>query len=222
MAKTKIEKKFRKKYGPIVLWWDDVTEIFESVRAPAKNLEISTNEYKFSTLETAKEHFGETPQYVFKLTASTPYVNLDGDKMGTSLYIGEGAASAGLFLELDELLSKRQRKPRWMYSSWLILPALLLGPLQYATNGLTLRACLVGLQLVCLAWYLRAAFVGMRRGIVVHAQRRSESKAFFSRNKDQLALMIISALVGGLVAIGGTKVKEMYFSTPPLAPESSK
>jgi hypothetical protein len=222
MDKVKIEKKLTKRYGPVVLWWDDVVELFEAVRASAKDIEISTENYKFSTLEAAKEHFGETPQHVLKITASSPYVSVDGDKIGISVYVGSGPASAGLFLELDQVLSKRQRKPKWMYSNWTMLPPLALGPVQYAFSGVGLRLGLLGLQLAFFVWFLRAAFIGMKRGTVVYSRRRSESKGFVSRNKDQLALMIISALVGGAVAIGGAKVKEMYFPTTPTASESPK
>jgi hypothetical protein len=215
MDKVKIEKKYTKKYGPVVLWWDDVVELFENVRAAASDVEISTENYKFSTLEAAKEHFGEMPQYFFKIAASSPYVVVDGNKMGASVYVGSGPASGGLFVELDHLLTKSERKPRWLYSGWIVLPVLAMGPIQYAFSDWRLRLGVLGLQLVFLLWYCRVMFIGMRRGTVVYSQRRSESKRFVSRNKDQLALIIISALVGGVVAIGGAKLKEMYFPTTP-------
>jgi hypothetical protein len=61
MDKVKIEKKFTKKYGPVVLWWDDVVELFVTVRESASDVEISTEAYKFSTLEALRTRSTAAP-----------------------------------------------------------------------------------------------------------------------------------------------------------------
>jgi len=211
MTKVKIAKSFSRKYGPVMLWLDDAQEIFDRVKGTAESVEVANDDYTFATLESAKEYLGEAPRYVFKISSSRPYMSLDGDRTGTSLYVSSGEKSAQLFIEIDEILTRCQRKPRWAYSSWIMLPVFILGAAQYAVPNDELRLGLLSVQFLLFAWYMRAAFIGMRRGMVVRMQRRSEAKGFLDRNRDQLILFVITAIVSGLLGFAGGQIKDRFF-----------
>jgi hypothetical protein len=130
---------------------------------------------------------------------------------GPSLYVSSGEKSAQLFIEIDEILTRYQRKPRWAYSSWIMFPVLILGPAQYAVPDIELRLGVVSVQFLLFVWAMRAAFIGIRRGIVVRMQRRSEAKGFFERNRDQLILFVITAIVSGLLGFAGGQIKDRFF-----------
>jgi hypothetical protein len=215
LSKIKIEQKYISKYSPIVLWWDDVTEIVELLQANAKAVEIETSQYKFTTLDVAKEHMGVEPQYDVKLCATSPYVNLDS----SSLYVGAGPTSAQIFMELDKILKRRERRPRWLYSSWLMVPTIGLGLVPLASSlDETTKAILVAVQMIFACLYLRAMFVSMKRKMVVYTQKRSEVRGFLKRNKDQLLMFIITGVVGAIVGFGISQVKDRYFPTAVNAP----
>jgi hypothetical protein len=46
---------------------------------------------------------------------------------------------------------------------------------------------------------------------VLRFQRRIDTKPFFERNRDQLVMMIISAIVGGLLTFAASKIKDQIF-----------
>lgn len=214
MAKTKIETTYAAKYVPLVLWWDDVTEIFEILQADAKAVELETSQYKFTTLDVAKEHFGDTPQYDVKISASSPYVRISEG----SLHVGAGPSSAKVFLEIDKLLKKRERRPKWTYKSWLIIPVIFLGFATFATTGEFVRAGLLGLQVAFCAIYVRAAYLSMKRGMAVYPRRASEKRGFLQRNRDQLLMYVITAIVSGVLGFAGAQLKDRLFP-PVTAPQ---
>jgi hypothetical protein len=65
------------------------------------------------------------------------------------------------------------------------------------------------------AWYLWVMFVSMRRTAVVNLQRRSDTRPFLERNKDQLIILLIGAVVGGLITFAGVVVKERFYPSTP-------
>jgi hypothetical protein len=174
MTKVKIDKGFSRKYGPVVLWLEDAQGVYERVKVTAESVEVSDGDYTFATLESMKEHLGEAPRNVFKISASRPYLKLDGDGMGTSLHVSSGEKSAQLFIEIDEILTRCQRKPKWAYSLWTLLPIFIVGAAQFAVPNIELRVGLVSIQFLLFVWYMRASFIGMRRSMVVRMKRRSE------------------------------------------------
>jgi hypothetical protein len=207
MTITKIEKSFTRKYAPMVLWWDDVVEIFNRAKGLAKSVELSNADYKFETLEAAKDHLGSTPQSGIKIGSSSPYMSIDGGRF----HVAPGERSAQLFLEIDEILSRRQRRPTWAYSSWMIVPIFALGGINFVVPGNYWKMGLLAVQIMSCMWYLRATFIDTKRGLVIHMQRRSEARGFFQRNKDQLILFIITAIVSGLLGFAGGQIKDKYF-----------
>jgi hypothetical protein len=213
MAKQKIEKSYDRDYGPVVLWLDDIKEIYERLKATASDVEISNKDYKFDNLESVINYFDGHTQYQMVVSASKPYVRYSCHRHGSSLRVGSGPSSAELFLELDEIIGRRQRKPKWAYSWWIMLVLMALGPLQFLFLEDTARRLgILAIQLILFAWFMRAMFIGLRRGSVIHMVKRSEAPDFLKRNKDQLLMMVISALVGGILTFAGTQLKDKFFS----------
>jgi hypothetical protein len=211
LSKTKIEQKYSAKYVPTVLWWEDVTEIFETLQANAKAVELETAKYKFTTLDIAKEHFGTSPQYDVKFSSSSPYVNLEPG----SLYVGGGPSAAQIFMEIDSVLKRRQRRPRWIYGSWLIIPSIGLGLVTYGIAGDTAKYTVLTVQVIFTLLYMYSVYVGLRRAMVVHPQKRSEVPGFFGRNKDQVLMYVVTTVLGGLLTFAGIQLKEHFLSTAP-------
>lgn len=194
-----------------MLWWDDVSEIFDILKADAQAVELETEQYKFTTLDVAKEHFGDTPQYDIKIKSSSPYVSLNGNRLN----VGSGPASAKIFLEIDQILKKRQRKPAWLYSSYLVVPVIALGLISFALKDAFVQGVLLAVQIPLSLMYMRAVFLGMKRSLVVNARRKDEAKGFFERNRDQLLMYVLTAIIGGLLVFAGGQLKDQYF--PPVS-----
>ena len=216
MTKIKIEEKYRAKYVPIVLYWDDVSEIFDILQANAKSVELETATYKFTQLAAAKEHFGDAAQFDVKISASTPYCTIEAGQ----LYVGSGQASAQIFLSIDRILKARERRPRWIYSGWRMLPVvMILGFVGFTPFDEVTKGVLTAVQLALVVAFVFATYVSIRRELVVHTQRKSEARGFLERNKDQLLMYLITGVIGALVGFGISQVKDRYF--PPTTQSKS-
>lgn len=207
VSKVKIEASYSAKYAPIVLWWDDVTGIFEILQEKASSVEMETTQYKFTTLDVAKEHLGDAPEYGMKFSSSSPYVKLESG----SLYVGAGPASAQIFMEIDAILKARERRPRWIYSGWLFMPVVVLGLVGFVLKEDATKSVVIAIQVIFALLYSRGIFMTMKRGLVVYPQRKSEARGFFGRNKDQLLMLVITAVVSGLLGFAGSQLKERFF-----------
>jgi hypothetical protein len=72
---------------------------------------------------------------------------------------------------------------------------------------------ITAVQAVFALWFLWVCFISVRRTAVINLQRRSETRPFFERTKDQLAILLIGACVGGVVTFGGVIAKEHFYPT---------
>jgi hypothetical protein len=213
LPKIKIEPNYTAKYVPVILWWDDLTEIFEILQANAKAVELETAQYKFTTLDVAKEHLGDAPEYDVKISASSPYVRLEAG----SLFVGSGAASAQIFLEVDKILKRRERRPKWFYANWLVIPGLVLGVVAITKMDDTTKNILIAIQIFFTALFVRSIFMRMKRGLVVYSERSVEARGFLQRNKDQLLMFILTALVSGFLGFAGSQLKDRLFPTATMS-----
>jgi hypothetical protein len=146
-----------------------------------------------------------------EITSSSPYVRIQFTRLWVNVHVSPGPQSAQLFHDIDVVLARRQRSI--FYSWWWLVPILTAGA---AARFFPEQAgAITAVQLVFSVWYFWALFVTMRRTAVIDLQRRSEARPFFERTKDQLILLLIGSLVGGLVTIAGVVIKERFYPSMP-------
>jgi hypothetical protein len=54
MQKIKVEKPFRKKYRPVVLYFEALEEIFYLLKETCEKVEIASDDYKFESLQDGR------------------------------------------------------------------------------------------------------------------------------------------------------------------------
>lgn len=211
MQKLKKQKSFGRSYRPVVIWLEDLAEIVSTLKESAKDVQITTEDYQFATVEELKEHFGTQTQFAMEVTSSSPYTRLELTRLWVKLHVSTGPQSAQIFHDIDVVLARRQRSI--FYSWWWMVAVIALG---FAPNFFPEQATpIVAVQSVMAAWYFWVMFTTLRRTTVVKLQRRSEARPFFERNKDQLLLLVIGGIVGGLITFAGVVMKERYYPSAP-------
>jgi hypothetical protein len=217
MEKIKKQTTFTRSYRPVVIWLEDLEEIVSILKEAAKDVQISTEDYHFTSVDKLKEHYGSLTQFVMDITSSSPYVNIDFARRWMTVRVSPGAQSAQLFHEIDAILARRQRSI--FYNSWWsVVPILLAGPAAYFFRAQA--QVIIAVQLVLAVWYIWVVFIGMRRTAVINLQRRSEVRPFFERNKDQLVLLLIGSVIGGLITFAGVVMKERFYPSAPTVNDS--
>lgn len=223
MKKVKKAKPFSKKYYPVVLYLDALQELDEAFRENCKSLEISSADYKFDSLDDAKQHFGDRPQFEFSFSSSDPYAQVEFSRLEANLYVSSGVKAAHLFHELDAIIEKQQRSPKLLYWPWLWIPLNLISLASAPFIDKTPKgAQLTWLALVSLSfvWYLWTAYVGIRRQSVLIFTRHGEAKTFFETNRNAIIMTILTSLISGAIGYGFAKLKDGASPAAPAVPPS--
>jgi hypothetical protein len=211
MEKRKKQKSFGRSYRPVEIWLEDLAQIVSTLKENAKEVHISTEDYLFATVEELKEHFGTQTQFAMEVTSLNPYVRLEFTRLSVQMHVAAGPQAAQLFHDIDVVLARRQRSI--FYSSWWVVAILALGaaPRFFPEQAMPMLV----VQSVIGVWFLWVMFTSVRRTAVVNLQRRSELRPFFERNKDQLLLLLVGGIIGGLVTFAGVVAKERFYPSAP-------
>jgi hypothetical protein len=215
MEKIKKQKSHRRSYGPLVLWLEDLTEIVTFLKENTKKVEISNEDYRFQSIDDLKEHFGSQTQFALAIDSTDPYVSIEFTHIGPRLYVAAGVQAAHLFHEIDNMLSQRQRWFPWAYSFWfmMVFPAAVFAGDYFLLRGRpeTVAQILSQMTAVLSLWGLWACYVRLFRECVIKLHRRADRKPFFERNQDQLIMLFLGVVLGGIVTFAGVMAKEHFY-----------
>ena len=206
-----------KEYMPLVLWREDFDEIISILKRRAAVTQFETDDYSFETLDELETHFGSKDKTELKIASSDPYVSIELGNKAARLYVsGNNPNASGIFFELDKVLTARQRRFPALYTYWVLL---LINIFSIATtifmfNNIKAYSYITStwsaVSLVASAWGLWILYVRMRRHSIIRMRRRAATDSFVRRNKDQLTVAIIAAIVGAILGIVGTKLIDKF------------
>jgi hypothetical protein len=194
----KLDTPQSKEYGPLVIWVDDLTRLFSELENYCSMVKLVADDLEFDSVEEfVTESRGRRPTTV-TITARNPYITLELHQRHANLFVHSSElASVGLFLKLDVILSRCERKPKFLYRYlWVVIsvsifPAIFhIPPLKpYSFHGYWVSALLF-------SWMLYVASIHLRRFSIVHSLHRENRPSFFRKNWDAIVIAVISALVG--------------------------
>jgi hypothetical protein len=123
--------------------------------------------------------------------------------------------AAKLFYEIDQVVTRCIRRFAGFYGLGHVelLPPIALFFLFQLFNAFQneVNAGLDAILGILTFWSIWATFIKSRWTAVIHLQRRAEVRSFLERNKDQLLLLLIGAIIGGCVTFAGVVVKEHFY-----------
>jgi hypothetical protein len=219
VEKIRKQRRYRRSYGPVVLWLDDLTEIVAVLMERSKKIQISTEDYRFETVDELKKHVGSQTQFALEIDCHEPYVSIDFDRDSATLYVSAGDQAAHLFNEIDGIIARRQRRFPLLYSwrplmlaSAVIIVAdyfLFFGPPEVEPYVRFIPPFLA----IC---FIGPMFIRWKRVSVIKLQRPSDAPSFWERNKDKMLMLIIGALITLAVAA----VKERFYPSAPAITQS--
>jgi len=209
MKRTKREKSLSREYYPVVVWLEDLEELCDAFKEEGGEVEISTDDCQFDSIKEAADYFGQRPQYDFKLSSSKPYAAVEFG-LRTRVYVAAGPDSARLYRDLDEILTRSQRWPSFLYSYRIVVPMILstwiIVPIIEGSHKWVSAAGLAWPQILLMPLYVWAIwvwFIRSYRSSVIKFRRRSDVPTFVERNRDELiskiVVSVISAIIGGAV-----------------------
>ena len=189
----------------VLLYRDDIEQIVELLREVSPDVELSTDEHKFSDV---KEWADLKRDYFTNMQVATrnPYVSLGLSKSSVFLYIGEDTPqSRGAFEKIKRFLMDRRPPgqrllnvwmPSLVFNVWLILFYLALW-----SKNWTLLTVTGIFMLGCVWWWWRAFRAQTRKYSIIVPKYRIDAPNFWKRNADKIVVAIISAVFGGLLTL---------------------
>lgn len=203
----RLDTPITRSYLPIVLYLDDLTEIIRAFPDPDPRIEISTVEYRFESIDELRDKHPSERLVTLSIKCSDPYVTLELSRFDATLYVGSSqAAPAGVFWKIDAVLRRAQRRFAWIYSwpgsigIWVLFGLAFMPAFRFHVAA--------GLAVVALwaCWGIWSFRVTLRfHSLVILRPKTSKGmRGFIARNKDQLLVAVIAALLGLIAGVIGT------------------
>lgn len=188
-------------FKPVVLYLDDLDKILEIIKEVCKKIIIKTSEYEIENLNELKKLNKESLDYLM-IRAEEPWLILEIDFSKLYLYIDEDdAISRGIFEKVKQILKNRKRKFSWLKEKLFQVPLLFIFSfgLVVGISRKNIVLILIGvlflvLLVMHLSWDIKACNI-------IHLKRKTESKSFWKRKKDEIIIAIISAIIGSVFTI---------------------
>lgn len=189
-------------YSPLILFLDDLTEILQIFKDADKSPEISTKEYLYDSIEEMQEKNKSGRLTCLNIRTHTPYISLDLTPYHAYLQsLSSRVEAAGLFLNIDKVLRRRQRSASWLFSfGGRCFLAILLGVM---VPILFRKGIIVGLIsiLVCGGSIVWTSWIKAKCHSLIILRPKSGFSGFVQRNKDQLIVGIVTTILGAILGV---------------------
>lgn len=204
----KLRKSIYISLPPVKLYLDDMRNIYDILKNNCKDVTIKTAEYQLSDVDQLKD-VSSNEIHELHLVGKDPYISVNLEPNSTSIYVDEDSTlNVGILSEIKVILSKCQRKIARVFANpflsslvlMLVFFALLI-PIGQFTEGLFDWILLGFLVLFYILSYVSAyRFQEYSYSTVVLSERREKGN-FFVRNKDQILINLLVAVVTILLTI---------------------
>ena len=194
-------------FPPTTLYLDDLAEIVNIVANACQRIEVRAGDYKITDARELTELASKFPTGRFAdvcIQGYQPYLSADFRTYGVSVYISEDTLEQrGIVSKVrDIVIGGKKKNPGWLYGALSNIAAGV-GAWQLMSKEYVVGGLLLFLSLAAVPVTVRH---GMKNKVIVHSKSCGEVKPFFERKKDDIALAVISAILGGAVGYAITKL----------------
>jgi hypothetical protein len=165
-----------KNYGPLIIWANDLFDLFSELK-DYKNLEFVADNVQFDSIEEfVQESRGRKPSVV-KIKSYEPYLIIELFPSSAKLYVSSSQPlESGLFLKVDLILSRCERKPRFFFSSaGVVTSSLCIASILYYLTSLITNLTiwlLVLIFAITYVWLFYWMYIRTWKFCIVHPIRR--------------------------------------------------
>lgn len=204
----RIETKRFEDFPSTALYLDDLSEIIDTLAKVCRTIEVKAGDYKITDpteLPKLASQFSEGRFNGVYITGEGPYVSVDLRTSGISVYVSQDTLELrGLVAKVRDIVVRgKKRNPHlgWFFSG-LSNIAMVVAVWQFMSKEYSLGALLAVLSLASIPI---SVSYGMKNSVIVYSQPRGSVKTFFERKRDDIALAVIAAFLGGVVTYLTTK-----------------
>jgi len=221
----KVRKRFFEQYPMLRLFRDDVEGIINLFEKDYKDAEIIVDEYKLENSsdidKLVKSQVTNFSVQAFqRYPQETPYrvellrLVLNCDEAHLSVSDENDTHLRGLASKISSILSQRKSRLHFLTAPPMALvlgvffsiPTSIILALPWSFSKQPVLSILLALSILLLIalviiWLVVMVRVRTKKYVVIYLTNSNARSTFFSRNKDELPKMILSAVIGGLVTL---------------------
>lgn len=187
------------------LFRDDLVEIEKIIKNELKPREykLETKDYEYEEIESIPSDTKQTVD--FHIQTHDPYISIDFNRFSARVYAGDdNLDTTGALTKIIEILSRKERKVLFWSQKiavW-IAPILFIAPIQALTEIGEIKSTkhwvALGVSLLAAIWWIVSFYSSMYKFSTIRFVFHKESPGFLTRNKDQIILVILGAVIGAL------------------------
>jgi hypothetical protein len=228
MKKIIEHKPLSKRYGPIVIWADDIEEILQILSACKTISFVSENMQYDSIQEFVIDRKMRRPKRI-KFYTEQPFVNLDIENRQATISVSRLSVatneieSIGIFTKLCEICSRCQRRPKLIYSKWLYFIGIAGGVITVAMDNNTMQIAPTIERYISMILFASGVIIlilmpmSLLRGSIIMPIYKSDKTTFFARNKDNITIALGAAMIGAFFGAVATKAVDKVWPTSAVA-----
>jgi hypothetical protein len=166
-----------------------------------KEYKIETKEYEYESVNLIPDDHKTVTE--LRIQTYTPYISIEFNRFNARIYSADDdLKTTGALTKILEILVKKERRVLYwsQKTSTFLAPILFLvsfrllvetGKLELTKQWLTL-----GIFISSIIWWVASFHTSMRRFSIINFALSRERPNFLQRNKDQIMLLIVGAILG--------------------------
>jgi len=183
------------------MYLDDVKAIYDILKNNCGSVEITTDKYEISDVTKLKD-IGESQIHTLNFECRDPYISINLFPSHGRIYISEDSTiTRGILSQIEDILNKCKRKIASIldsFSAYIILGLLLstsLVMISKFTEGWLSITLVIFIILIFILYYGQTYRLSLHQHSTIILSERRERANFFKRNKDQIIVGLIIAIV---------------------------
>lgn len=197
-----LKQPIHKELPPLKVFLDEVRNIHSILAKHCRDVTIETARYEISDIDKLVD-IGIEQTHQLKFKAHNPYISIELQKSGAHIFIGEDSTlSRGILNEIEEALSMCRRKVARFLSKWWFVN-FVLGLIFWSSiittikllEGLTVWVVCSVLAIIYIYLWVYGFRLSMYEYSTIVLSERRERKNFFVRNRDQILVNLLVAIV---------------------------
>lgn len=189
------------------LYLDDLEEIAKLLSIQCNDLTITAGEYKITDISEIDDLASKFLSGRFdsvRLKGNDPYITIDFLPSGISAYISnDSLENLGFITKVRNIIASRKKRNPISIFTILMYVALTFAVFHFVISSFIIGGMLIAISLGIIPFSI---IDEMRNKVIVYSTRQSETKTFFERKKDDIAVSGISGLIGALLGYGISKL----------------
>lgn len=203
-----------RKLPPLRIYEDELRELYSFLTDTCEeSISIETCGYELDSIDECR-NLPEKQSHEITISCKKPYLQIQLTQHYGEMYCGDANIEAeGIISRAEQILRKGERNhPRLTEKWWWLIP-LFAGLLGMGCASQSVSLIAVGTVLLVLSWVVVVVEYRLSYNTVVFALRK-DAPSFWSRNKDQVLLLFIGAVVGSLFTIVVSLTQSLFTNKP--------